>query len=410
VNYPRNLPNGSNLAAELVDAFPTLLAPRATTPTLTSALTFVNIPTDTQLPTTHFWSLSVQRQLHQNYVLELGYTGNRSYHLYRQSQTNPGILSSAKADAVRANCTFATLSSCQDPTGFPTSPSRVDPRWGIRILLEATGQAEYHAGYIRLDKKLSHGLQFGLNYTWSANLSDSEELFTAEPLITASSPATPQNFFDRRGEWSRSVFDRPHRLAFHYSYRVPGFTNAQAILRHALSGWQLAGFTEAQSGQPFTIRVGVDTLGNGQTGASQAGRPDYNPGGILILDPVTHDLRTFTIPLDGTGIVTAPSVVDPVTGARTFLKNSMPLGGTLGRNTFRGPGFFNTNWSLSKTFSLPRDTRLQIRGDFINVFNHDNFPNPDSNMTNAATRTFGTQTLAPLTDARQVLLGAKISF
>ena len=50
---------------------------------------------------------------------------------------------------------------------------------------------------------------------------------------------------------------------------------------------------------------------------------------------------------------------------------------------------------------------LQIRGDFINVFNHDNFANPDANMTSS---TFGRQTLNPLTDARQVLIGIKLTY
>ena len=126
----------------------------------------------------------------------------------------------------------------------------------------------------------------------------------------------------------------------------------------------------------------------------------------MILDPVTHNLRTFTIPLDGTGIVTAPHVTD-VTGKVTFLKNSMPTGGTLGRNTFRGPGFSNTNLSLLKRFALRGERTLELRGDFINVFNHDNFPNPDGNMSHV---TFGKQIFVPLTDARQVLLGVKIRF
>jgi hypothetical protein len=127
------------------------------------------------------------------------------------------------------------------------------------------------------------------------------------------------------------------------------------------------------------------------------------------MDPVTKNLRTFSIPLDGTGIVTAPHVTSS-TGVINFIRNSMPSGGNLGRNTFRGPGYANTNLSLMKRFILPNEMQLQIRGDFINAFNHDNFANPDSNMSNAATGTFGTQTLTPLTDARQVLLGAKLSF
>jgi hypothetical protein len=153
----------------------------------------------------------------------------------------------------------------------------------------------------------------------------------------------------------------------------------------------------------------VDAIGNGLSAPNSASRPDYNPGGILIKDPSTGNLRTFLIPVDGTGIVTAPHVTD-VAGNVGFIRNSMPFGGNLGRNTFRGPGYANTNLSLMKRFNLPNEMQLQIRGDFLNAFNHDNFPNPDSSMSNAATGTFGKQTLTPLTDARQVLLGAKLSF
>jgi hypothetical protein len=415
-NYPRNSPNTST-TSQLVDVFPTQAPPQTTAPTLTNTTLFANLPTDTQRPTSHYWSLSVQRQLNQNYILELGYMGNRSYHLLRQSQANPGILDPAKAEFVRTTCTFATMSTCQEPTGFPLSPftatsndsGRQDPRWGSRVLLEATGQAEYHAGYIRLEKKFSSGLQFGVNYTWSANLSDSEDILIGDSLLIGSSPANPQDYRDRKNEWARSVLDRPHRLAANYTYRIPGFTtSSNAFLYHALSGWQVSGFTELQSGQPFTIRVGTDTIGNGLSNLSAAGRPNYNPNGILIKDADTGNLRTFRIPLDGTGIVDAPHVTNPSNGAVTYLRNSMEVGGNLGRNTFRGPGLANTNLSVLKRFSLPREMQLQIRGDFINVFNHHNFANPDSNMTNAST--FGLQTLAPVVDSRQVLLGAKLSF
>jgi hypothetical protein len=64
--------------------------------------------------------------------------------------------------------------------------------------------------------------------------------------------------------------------------------------------------------------------------------------------------------------------------------------------------------SLMKRINLPGDRQLQLRGDFINVFNHDNFPNPDNNMSSV---TFGKQKWSTLlTDARQVLLGAKLVF
>jgi hypothetical protein len=408
-NYPRTNTQ-ANTATTLVDAFPTLL-PKTNIVTLGPTTAFVNLPSDTQNPTTNYWSLSLQRQFSSNFIVEVGYTGNRSYHLIRQGQANPGILPQAKADLVIAGCTAANLASCQDPAGFPTSPSRLDTSIASRTLLEATGQATYNAGYIQVDKRLSHGLQFGANYTWSANISDSEEALADNTAtdggIAGSSPQIPQNFLDRQGEKARSAFDRPHRFTVHETYAIPFFAGASKFLKLAFSDWQISGFTELQSGQPFTITVGVDTLGAGTT-STQPARPDLNPGGIMTPDPVTGNFRTFFIPLDGTGIVTAPHVVtNTTTGAVTFLKNSMPVGGTLGRNTFRGPGYSNTNMSLMKRFKITADKSLEIRGDFLNLFNHDNFQNPVVNMSSP---NFGKNIFVPLTDARQVLLGAKFRF
>jgi hypothetical protein len=403
-NYPRNdLLTYTSTA--LVDQFP-VLPPRNASPTFNATNEFINIPSNAQNPTSNYWSLSIQRQVHDNYTFEIGYSGNRSYHLIRQSQNNPTVLSAAQAATVIATCTPSNLGTCQNPT-----PPRVNTAWGSRRSLETTGQASYNSAYIQVNGRTSFGLRFGANYTWSANLSDSEEFSNdstnaSDGGLAGSSPQVPQNFFDRRNEWARSVFDRPHRVTFNYTYAIPWFRSSSPLLQQIFGGWQWSGFTELQSGQPFTIKIGVDAVGNGITGVGSA-RPDYNAGGVLIEDPATGNLRTFFIPKDGTGIVTAPQVTDSA-GAVTFLRNSMPIGGTLGRNTFRGPGYANFNMSLAKRFTIPGERQLQIRGDFINVFNHDNFPNPDSNMSSP---TFGKQvTPRLLTDARQVLLGVKLAF
>jgi hypothetical protein len=413
-NYPRTNAQALTLSSTPsapLDAYPTL--PSASQfPTLSSTTNFVNVPSDSQNPTSNFWSLSIQRQINKNYSIEVGYNGNRSYHLIRQGQANPGILSDAKAAAVIAGCispaALGSPTNCQDPTGFPASPSRMNSAWASRTTLETTGKASYNGVYTQINGRTSFGLRFGANYTWSATLSDSEEFSndstSSDGGLASSSPQLPQNFFNERAEWSRSVFDRPHRATFNYTYDLPMFRSTPAIVRQILGGWRWSGFTELQSGQPFTIKLGVDALGSG-TAASA--RPDYNPGGIFIEDPSTGNLRTFVIPLDGTGIVTAPHVTSS-SGTVTFLKNSMPHGGTLGRNTFRGPGYANFNMSLGKRFTIPGERTVEVRGDFINVFNHDNFPNPDANMSSS---TFGKWATARLlTDARQVIIGAKLSF
>jgi len=386
-NYPRVV-TSTTIAPATTNLFPTL-APKITTipPLNPLTSTFVNVPEDTQRPTTNFWNLSVQRQFGADHLLELGFIGNRSYHQIRQRDANPGALTAEQAAAVLAS-------------GNPGSVTirRLNPNWGPRTLLEAGAKGEYHAGYVKFDRRLSKGMLIGANYTFSAAFSDNDEAFGANDVVS-SSPQVPQNFFDYHSEWSRSGFDRPHRLAVHYLYEVPWFTTGwgSQALGKILGGWQISGVTEAQSGQPFTIRTGADTVGS--LAGSFPGRPNYNPNGIFQKDPVTHDLRTFTIPINGSGIVTAPL------GPNGILANSMPGGGNLGRNTFRGPSFQNWNFSLMKKVTIHENMQIQIRSDFVNLWNHNNFQNPVAVMSST---TFGQNTATLITDTRQILLSAKL--
>jgi hypothetical protein len=159
----------------------------------------------------------------------------------------------------------------------------------------------------------------------------------------------------------------------------------------------MSGFSDWQSGQPFTIRTGVDSAG---IGTVTPARPNYNPGGVFLKDPVTGDLRTFTIPIDGTGIVTTP-----LTPAGLPLANSEFKGGSLGRNTFRGPAFTSWSFSLRKTVSLTERFKVDLRSDWTNLWNHRNFGNPEGRMSNAA---FGANTSDP--GGRSMLVSAKVRF
>ena len=155
--------------------------------------------------------------------------------------------------------------------------------------------------YVQVNALTPFGLRLGANYTWSANFSDSEEFSNdgagaGDGGLSGSSAAVPQDFLNRRNEWARSVFDRPHRMSFNYTYEIPWFHTALPMLNNVLGGWQVSGFTELQSGMPFTIRTGVDTVGNLiglTTNTSSSGRPDYNPGGVLMKDPATGNTPDF---------------------------------------------------------------------------------------------------------------------
>ena len=106
-------------------------------------------------------------------------------------------------------------------------------------------------------------------------------------------------------------------------------------------------------------------------------RPNYNPNGIITKDPVTGDFRTFRTPINGTGIV-----VTPLGTNGSPLPNSMPGGGNLGRNTFRGPSLQNWNFSVMKKVSITEGWQLQLRSDFFNIWNHAAFSSPQASGAN----------------------------
>jgi hypothetical protein len=399
-NYPR-IVNSVTGQPATINLFPALVPKIAVIPPFNPAvIAFVNSPVNTKHPATNFWSLSVQRQFGSNYVIEVGYTGNRSYHQIRQGQANPPVLTPDQADTVIAK---------QDPSSIPgIQARRLNPNWSSRTLLEASAKGAYEAGYVKFDRRLTNNLMIGANYTFSGAWSDNDEPFGIAPL-TDSSPQIPEDFFKYRKEWSRSVFDRPHRFAVTYFYEIPWFSSrlAGGRLAKVFSGWTISGFVDAQNGQPFTIRTGVDSAGIGNPASA---RPDYNPNGIfkpnydpsgLIKQDYSGGLRTFYTPADGTGVVTAPL------GPNGILANSMPGGGNLGRNTFRGPGFQNWNFSLLKSIPIREGMQFQIRSDFTNLWNHRNFPNPVAVMSSTS---FGQNSGTLLTDARLILFSAKLKF
>jgi hypothetical protein len=369
-NYPRNVTD-QRTQPETILLYPVMPAKPATIPALDPMAQFTNAPTDTQNPTTHFYSASIQRELGANYILELGYSGNRSYHLRRTGERNPALLTEAQAARVIAGNAIPGVRQ-----------RRVNPAWGSRLSPENTATSSYNAGYVRFDRRLAGGLLVGANYTYSATLDDGI--------------GNPQDYLDYRPEYGRSLLDRPHRFVVHYSWQIPSLTSYR-LLRTLVQGWQLSGYSEWQSGEPFTVTTGVDSNGDS---INNTDRPNSNPGGSITLDPVTGDWRTFRTPLDGSGIF-----VTPLGTAGLPLANSVPKGGNLGRNIFRAPAYTSWSLDLAKSFRVTERMHLQVRASSTNLFNHRNFGPPVAAMSSL---TFGTNTSDP--GSRVVLLGAKIQF
>jgi hypothetical protein len=383
-NYPRVVVGRQDNA---IDVFPNLIAVSGK-PVFNPLATYVNMPEDSATPYAEIYSLSIQRELSRNFQLEVGYTGSRGINGINQLEANPAILTPAQAAQVRATGSTTSIPTVQQ--------RRVFPQFGSRVLIATTAQSTYNAGYVSLNKRLSHGLQFGLSYTYGKNISNNDESLNVAGL-SPSSPQVPQDYFNYRAERSPSVFDRTHRFVAHYIYEIPWFKSgwAQApVVKQVFSGWQFSGVTSYQSGQPFTIVTGVDSNGNGAGGD----RPNYNPNGTFAKDPLTGNLRTFTTSkVDGRFLVPLGS-------------NGLPLAfslgnGNLGKNTLRAPYFPNTDLSLLKRIKTFESQSLVLRVDLFNAFNQDNYGIPVNSLNSLS---FGQNTNN--WGNRSVTVGAKYTF
>ncbi|MFH1737696.1 MAG: carboxypeptidase regulatory-like domain-containing protein, partial [bacterium] len=119
-NYPRVV-RSQTFQPQTINLFPTLAPKDTTIPPFSPLTAFANTPADIQNPTTNFWSFSIQRQLSNNYLFEIGYSGNRSYHLLRQGERNPGTLTEAQAQTIMKGGTIPSIHN-----------RRVNPAWGSR--------------------------------------------------------------------------------------------------------------------------------------------------------------------------------------------------------------------------------------------------------------------------------------
>ncbi len=360
-NYPRVVvPQLFNVQ----NVYPNLL-PVSGTPVFNPLAGWVNSAENTENPESRFWSADLQREI-GTVVLQLGYTGSRSYKGVNQIQMNPGILTDAQAAAVIAARSVGAIPGVQ--------ARRLNPAWGSRTTIPAyvgpggndvEARSSYHGVFVRADKRYSHGLQFGGSYTYGRFFSNNDASLGEGG--TAQSPQNPQSFFDYEREWSVSGFDRRHRVVFNYVWEIPAPKNG--VVGAIIGGWRIAGVTQTQSGAPFTIRTGVDSNGDG---TNSGDRPNINTSGTLTWK---DDHSSFT----NNGYY-----VTPLGSNNLPLEATMPNGGNAPRNGERGAGFWNTDLSLSKRFTFLTDRAFTVRFDGFNIFNQDNHGTPVNAMSSTS--------------------------
>jgi len=357
--------------------------------------------------------IGVEHQLPGNLVAGANYTGSKSYNGLTGTDVNrvPG-------DVSFSGCVAG--SSAPSCTGVVETISRPNPNFGSIIYVNNANQATYNAMILFLRGKAGRRGSFQGSYTLS-HAKDYPEANTRFDQDSAAGWNIPdQNaYFSYYGD---ADWDVRQRFSFSGLYTLPGMKSG--IGKVLTGGWEVSSVIAVQTGTPFWVidNRAPDVMCN------QAGTPTpcsvALPGSSAItpnvLAPDSGDYTlsglSYSIPnlpsQNFTGSHSRSAYINGIFTAADFTQAAQGTEGTEPRNIYRNPGMFQADASVLKNNHLPwlgEQGNLQLRFDFLNVFNHGNLGNVDRFM--ADTSTFGkvTSTLNPY-DARKIELGLRISF
>jgi len=359
-------------------------------------------------PTIQEWSFTVERQLTQDLMLQVGYAGSQSYHTNLAMDTNSpapqvcqspqGCLSGGVLAANQARMVP------QGTTYFPSTPpivvngvtltQRPNPYVSNNTAWVDEGTASYHALTVSLQKRVTHGLAFKVNYTWSKVIDLNSAILAPSGENEPADVFSPYNLFLNRGPASYSI---EHQFSANYSYQLPfggghRFGSGAGGWRNQLiGGWQWNGIITAQGGFPLTPVIGFNNSGTGDSNVTDT--PNWNPNfhGKVVSGTVDQWInpQAFTMPTPG-----------------TF--------GNVSRGSIRGPGLVNFDTSVFKKFAISERVSLQFRAEAFNLLNHSNFfyPNTIVFAGNSAAYSYS-NTAGQITTAatsRQLQLALKLMF
>jgi hypothetical protein len=350
------------------------------------------IQANAKTPTVQEWKFTVEQQLDRNTALRMSYVGSFGYHGFVSVDPNAVPTQICSASSCVSGGTGAARGSVpQGAEYIPVAATRPNPYVGAGFFWFTEGNTSYNALQVDVSRRLTYGLQFRANYTWSKNLDINSGLTGAQ---ANNQPQMVMNRNDLHRDWGPSALDITNQSSISAGYEMP-FGRGKHWLRDAdgladklVSGWQLNGITTLMSGFPFTPQVGSNRSGDGDT--RNPDRPSVNPAftGTVVLQKPTQwfDPNAY---------------VQPVVG--TF--------GNLGRGTLRGPGLADLDVSLFKKTAISERASLQFRAEFFNVLNHANFGTPNAVVFSGATYSGSAGLVtATATTSRQIQFGLKLAF
>jgi hypothetical protein len=365
------------------------------------------------------WSFGLQQAFTNNMTLTASYVGSQGHFLQPDSnnargrfinQLEPKYLALGSTvlgqKATPANLAAAGLTApYANFDQNQTIAKALAPFAQYNSISDAYGavaNSNYHAVQTSLMQRFSSGMSFMINYTWAKNIDDGGT-FRSGYAIPAFATTTGQAYRANRIDRALSLADRRHNLVATGVFTSPFGTSIFANslwTRRLAGGYRLSTIFTAYTGSPLAITSATANTNPSQSQASPSYNPNYAGNGRKNGkwgDNITADTASLVSSsyLDNNAFIATPDYKFSV------LPRTAPYG-------LIGPGNYNLDLSLRRTFSMPHAEflRLTLEGDLYNALNHTQFGGINTSYGNAA---FGTVT-QQANQSRDAQLSARIEF
>jgi hypothetical protein len=290
------------------------------------------------------WNVSYQRQIASNWMASVTYLGNKTTHVWAAEEINQAVYASGtcsgKPCSTTANSNQRRLLYLANPTEGAAYASIVESDQG--------GNSSYNGVLFSIQHRFANNFTLLTNYTLSHCISDLD--FTGE--LAGSAYQNPASRAANRGDCN---FDVRHVSNTSLVAISPGV--GSGWVSRVVKDWQIAPILSIRSGSALNVTTGTDQslTAVGQDHPNQVLSSAY---------PANQTVTTWV-------------------NRSAFLANPAGTFGNVGRDTVRGPGSVNFDFSVSRMFRFTERTHLEARAEAFNAINHSNFGNPTTNLNSS---------------------------
>ena len=332
------------------------------------------------------WNLNVQRQITPDLSVTLGYVGSHGVHMLIRGDDANMTLPTLTPQGYLFPCgpPINTDGSCTAGNNAAGNSAQLNQQLGIIRYLYWGSDSFYDGMNLNIEKRLSHGLQFQIAYTWAKSIDDNSSTIAGD---TFGNSLNSTYWFAPKSLRGLSDYNVGQNASINVLWALPS-PKSEGLVKAALGGWQWGSIFKINTGVPTTVIINGDPAGLQNSGADQFGIPNIIPG----CDPINHNyiggtspsyinVSCFTLP-------TAPASMASQCANFTLAAAPPPSGqvycanllGNAGRNTIIGPKLVNLDLSATKNFPIKKISEafnIQFRAEIFNIMNHTNFVPPE---------------------------------